>query len=211
MTTIYQELKQFSTHFKPINLSFHQYLLDTDEAVLFHTGNVQQAAALLPQLKDALNNKNLSYVFVSHFEADECGGLSQILEHFPGAKVVCSEVTARQLSGFGIINDAIIKKPGEKLMTNEYELEFLSYPSEMHSWEGLLAIENKRGIFFSSDLMIRFGESAGVVVDSDWNKEIDNIRSDQVADPEQREKLKQALKQLKPKFVATGHGPCLKL
>lgn len=211
MSIIDQNLHQFSTYIQPINLSFHQYLLSTDEPLLLHTGNIQQATALVPQLKAVLNGKTLKYIFVSHFEADECGGLSHILEHFPEAKPICSETTARQLSGFGLVNEVITKKPGEKLITNAYDLEFFSYPSEMHLWEGLLAMENQRGIFFSSDLMIRFGEANGSILESNWHTEINNIRSEQVPDPLRRAQLQQTLTQLNPRFVATGHGPCLKL
>ena len=206
-----KDLHQFSTHIPQIGLSFHQYLLLTDEPLLIHTGSVQQAQVMLPQLKKALNGKSLNYIFISHFESDECGGLSLILEHFPKAKTICSETTARQLSGFGLINDVIIKTPGEKLNTDDYELEFFSYPSEMHLWEGLLVMENKRGIFFSSDLMIRFGEEMGISQESNWQDEINNIRPEQVPDPERRAALQQTFLQLNPSFVATGHGPCLKL
>ena len=211
MTLLNQDIHQFSTYIPPINLSFHQYLLSTDEPLLLHTGNTEQATALIPQLKDVLKHKDLKYIYISHFESDECGGLSLILEHFPGAKPICSEVTARQLSGFGLANDVLIKKPGEKLITNDYELEFLTYPSEMHLWEGLLVMETRRRVFFSSDLMIRFGEADGTVIDSDWHTEIDNIGPDQVPNPERRVQLQQTLRQLNPAFVATGHGPCLKL
>jgi flavorubredoxin len=206
-----EDLHQFSTYIPQINLTFHQYLLLGDEPILIHTGNVKQAEAMLPQLKVALNGKDLKYIFISHFESDECGGLAVILKHFPKAKPICSQTTAQQLSGFGLINDAIVKKPWEKLRTNDYELEFFSYPSEMHLWEGLLAIENRRGIFFSSDLMIGFGEQMGTVKESNWNTEINNIRPEQMPDSEGRVQLQQTLVQLNPSFVATGHGPCLKL
>ena len=33
------------------------------------------------------------------------------------------------------INHTIVKQLGEKLTTNAYELELLSYPSEMNLWE----------------------------------------------------------------------------
>jgi flavorubredoxin len=206
-----EDLHQFSTYIRQINLTFHQYLLLADEPILIHTGNVKQAEAMLPQLKVALNGKDLKYIFISHFESDECGGLAVILKHFPKAKPICSQTTAQQLSGFGLINDAIVKKPWEKIKTNDYELEFFSYPSEMHLWEGLLAIENRRGIFFSSDLMIGFGEQIGTVKESNWNTEINNIRPEQMPDSEGRVQLQQTLVQLNPSFVATGHGPCLKL
>lgn len=205
------DLHQFSTYIPQINLSFHQYLLLADEPILVHTGNIKQAEAMLPQLKAALGGKDLKYVFISHFESDECGGLATILKHFPNAKPVCSQTTAQQLFGFGLMNEAVIKKPGEKLKTNDYELEFLSYPSEMHLWEGLLALENMRGIFFSSDLMMSFGEEIGTIKNSDWHTEINNIRPEQVPDSEKRAQLQQTLLQLNPSFVAVGHGSCLKL
>ena len=211
MAVINQDLYQFSSYVKQINLTFHQYLLSSDEPLLVHTGNVMQAEALLPQLKAALNGKDLKYIFISHFEADECGGLSVILEHFPEAETICSEVTARQLNGFGIKAKVITKKAGEKLTTDSYELEFIGYPSEMHLWDGLLIIENRRGIFFSSDLMFAVGEEIGTVKESKWNIEVNNIKPEQVPDSNKLEQLQQTLRQLNPNFIATGHGPCLKL
>ncbi len=208
---ITHDLYQYSTYVNQINLSFHQYLLMGDEPVLFHTGNAEQAEALIPWLEEKLGKKKLKYIFVSHFESDECGGLTLILERFPDAVMVCPEVTARQFIGFGYKLNTLIKKPGEKLVSDSFELEFISYPSEMHLWEGLLAIENRRGIFFSSDIMIRFGESGGKVVDSDWKTEIDNISSAQIPDPNLLIQLQTALRKYDPSFVATGHGPCLRL
>jgi hypothetical protein len=58
--------------------------------------------------------------------------------------------------------------------------------------------------------MIRFGEANKTIVESDWETEINSIRPDQIPDPERLIQLQQTLRQLKPKFVATGHGPCLK-
>ncbi|MFW2489543.1 MBL fold metallo-hydrolase [Clostridium chromiireducens] len=211
MTVIYNDLHQFSNYVQPINLTFHQYLLSADDPLLVHTGNIHQAEALIPQLKEALNGKELKYIFISHFEGDECGGLGIILEHFPQAKPICSEVTARQLSGFGITDEFIIKRDGERLTTNEYELEFINYPSEMHLWGGLLILENKRNIFFSSDLMFNLGEASGTVVESNWDDEVNNISHEQVPDSNERAELQQNLLKLNPKFIATGHGQCIKL
>ena len=211
MSAIYEDLYQFSSYIPPIDLSFHQYLLLTEEPILVHTGSMQQAEALALQLKAILLDRALKYIFISHFESDECGGLSILLKHFPEAKPICSEITARQLSGFGITNDALVKKPGEKLNIGDGELEFISYPSEMHLWEGLLLAENTRGIFFSSDLVFRLGKANGSVIEGNWQAEVDNISALQVPDKQGREKLQQALTQLNPKFVAVGHGPCIKL
>lgn len=211
MHEILKDLYQFSSYVPPIDLSFHQYLLLADEPLLVHTGSVQQAEALVPELKAALGDRTLRYIFISHFESDECGGLSLLLKHFPDARPVCSEVTSRQLSGFGITNAAIAKKSGEKLVFGNCELEFISYPSEMHLWEGLLLMENKRGIFFSSDLVFRPGKGAGVVLEGNWQEEVNGITPQQIPDPGRKEKLQQVLTGFKPRFVAAGHGQCLKL
>ena len=210
MSIIYNDLYQFNSYIPPINLSFHQYLLLTDEPVLVHTGSIDQTKMLIPQLKEVLGDKKLKYIFVSHFESDECGGLSLLLKNFPEAKAICSEITARQLIGFGITDEAIIKKPGEKLMSSDYELEFISYPSEVHLWEGILLMENKRGIFFSSDLIFGMGDANGEIIDGNWQKEVDSITLVQIPSTEQRAKVQQTLSKLKPKFAAVGHGQCLK-
>lgn len=209
MKTISRDLYQFSTYIEPINLTFHQYLLFCSEPVLFHTGNMRQASALVPQLKSVLAGIPLKYIFISHFEADECGGLSYLMFHFPEATPICSEVTTRQLTGFGIAEEIIIKKPGEKLSNKDFDLQFFSYPSEMHLWEGLLTMESKRKIFFSSDLMLKFGKANGEIIESNWQDEIKNITSEQVPDPFLRERLQRTLTPLEPVFIATGHGPCI--
>ena len=208
---IFTGLYQFSSYVPLIDLSFHQYLLEGDEPVLIHTGNIDQTRSLLQKLEAVLGSRKLKYIFGSHFEADEFGGLRVILDRYPDVKAVCSKVSSRQLSGFGFDVETLVKNPGERLSTGSYDLEFISYPSEMHLWEGLLAVEHKHGIFFSADLMIRRGESAGVAVDSNWKDEVTGITADQSPNAEQRQKLKDTLLKLSPKFVATGHGPCLNL
>lgn len=211
MSEIYKDLYQFSTYVKPIDLTFHQYLLLGDESMLVHTGNDEQALRLIPEVKTLLAGRPLKHIFISHFEADECGGLASVLKAFPEALPLCSEVTARQLSGFGITHKAVTKKAGEKLVLPGAEYEFISYPSEMHLWEGLLMTENTRGIFFSSDLMIRFGDARGTVIDGNWNEEVEGITAAQAPDDEKRKVLQGTLSKLKVKFVATGHGPSLKV
>lgn len=210
MSAIYEDLYQFSSYVPAIDLSFHQYLLMGDEPMLIHTGSVQAAEALLPKLKEVLGERKLKYIFVSHFESDECGGLAYILKHFPDAVTICSRETANQLKGFGIINNAVTKMPGEIIICNGSEFEFIGYPSEVHLWEGLLLIENKRGIFFSSDLVFQFGKASGIVKEGNWQSEIENISSFQIPDKEARVKLQETLLKLNPKLVAAGHGPCLK-
>ncbi len=211
MTQIYKELYQFTHVMQPIKLSMHQYLLLTEEPVLVQTGSVRQTRETLPQIKQLLGGKTIKYILVSHFESDECGGLSLVMEEYPDAVTICSEVTARQLMGFGITNKFETKKPGDKFLGKDFEFDIISYPSEMHMWEGILFVENKRVIFFSSDLMFGMGENHGQVVENTWSEAIKSSGVENIPDQEMQNKLIQDLKLLNPKFVASGHGPCIKI
>jgi flavorubredoxin len=208
---ILDNLYMFNSLNEQINLSFNQYLLLGEESILFHTGSHQQAQEILPGIKALLDGRSLNYIFVSHFESDECGGLTFLLSHFPEAKTICSPVTARQLLGFGFNNELEIKNPGETLKVSACSLDFISYPSEMHLWEGLLVVESKQGILFSSDLFIRFGNLSETIITANWEDEIKGIESHQIPSPEARKTIQETLLKLPLNYVAPGHGPVLKL
>lgn len=206
---ILDDLQMFSSYNGFINLSFNQYLLLGSEPLLIHTGSKDQTAAILPRIKELLGEKPLSYIFISHFESDECGGLGLLKECYPEAKPVCSQVTARQLMGFGLATDIMTKASGDTLETTDYTLSFLSYPSEMHLWEGLLAFEKKRGLLFSSDLFIRFGELNEQLIKANLDEEIQGITLEKIPSQDALEKTKDALNTLPVKYIVPGHGPCL--
>lgn len=206
MIPIYNDLYQFNSYVEPIDLTFNQYLLLSDEPTLIHTGDVNQVLNVIANLKEILNDKSLSYIFISHFEADECGGLTTLLKEYPEAIVVCSYVTLRQLKGFGIEANFLAKNSGESLITNASELQFISYPSEMHLWEGLFAYEQRRKIFFSSDTMISFGKYNNNVEKSSWQDLVNSISTTQIPDLAKLEETKSLLRNLDVDFVASGHG-----
>ena len=211
MKQIYPDLYQFTSLLEPMKLSIHQYLLLTEEPILIQTGDVTHAETSLSQIKELLNGKLIKYILISHFESDECGGLSKVLQEYPEAIPVCSEVTARQLLGFGLAQKVEIKKPGDVFSGKDFDFKILSYPSEMHMWEGLLFNETKRGIFFSSDLMFQMGENHGNVIESNWEEAIKNSGANQLPNIEMQDKLVKAMETISPKFVASGHGPCIKI
>ncbi len=105
-------------------------------------------------LAEVVDIKQISYIFISHFESDECGSLCNFLGLNPGLIPVCSAVTAHQLQGFGLHDSAQVVKPGDELALGKRHLRFISYPSEMHLWERLLAYETTDKILFSSDLFV---------------------------------------------------------
>jgi flavorubredoxin len=203
------DLIQFQSYAPHIDLTFNQYLLAGASPMLVHAGDERHARQLGEPLAAALKGQALSYIFISHFESDECGGLPFWLDKYPAAIPVCSEVTARQLDGFDICRGPLIEKPGEVLDIDGFTLQFVSYPSEMHLWEGLLAFETRRKVLFSADLFIQFGRGAGEPRALEWEKEIELISPRQLPSPDARSTLQAALRKLPVDLVAPGHGPFL--
>ncbi|KNF08499.1 putative metallo-beta-lactamase family protein [Gottschalkia purinilytica] len=208
---ILDDFYKFTTENKAIPLTFNQYLILGDEPLLVHTGSVQQTKELVPKIKVLLDGQDLKYVFVSHFEYDECGGLEYLLSHFPNVKTICSAITLRQLVGFGFTNEVIVKKPNEILETKNFKLKFIAYPSEAHLWEGLLAIDLDRKIFFSSDIFIKMNNIFEKEARSNWKYEVDNLNNKDIPSIDELKTLQNNLRDIDVKYIATGHGPFLKL
>lgn len=211
MKEIQKNLYQFSTYVPPINLSFKQYLFKSDEALLIHTGSFQGAEKLLEKTKKVLGEQEIKYIFLSHFEADECGALAKILQLYPQAQVLASEISARQLLGFGLLDKVEVKKAGEIMKIVGEEYKFLAYPSEMHLWEGLLLLNLDRKILFSSDLFMTFGDCAEEEQELSLKEALTLIQKENIADEEKRKKLIQDLEAENIAYIASGHGKIYKI
>ena len=208
---IFDDFYEFSSINEGFPITFNQYLLLGEESLLFHTGNSSHVKLLVPMLKKLLGDKSLEYVFISHFESDECGGLSHLLSHFPNVKAICSQITAMQLRGFGFTNELLIKKPNDIFESKNFKLKFIGYPSEMHLWEGLLTLELDRQLLFSSDLFIKRDQMFEKMAESNWKDEVNSISLQQIPSQDALILLQKTLRDINVKYIATGHGPFLKL
>lgn len=132
---------QFSAYIPPLNFTIHQYLLASDPAVLFAAGTAAQAGNILPRIKAILGDRPLKYIFVSHLESDECGGLSVFLKAYPDVNVLCFSLCARELPGFGYKGQVLVGNPDAALTDKNIELQLFNYPSEVHLQDGLVCCE----------------------------------------------------------------------
>ena len=190
--------------------TFNQFLLKDEKNILIHTGAVAQFKGVAESLREVVDIKQISYLFISHFESDECGALCNFLGYNANLIPVCSAVTARQLQGFGIHGSPRIVKPGDELALGKHKLSFISYPSEMHLWEGLLAYDPVDKILFSSDLFV--DREAGEAVIKHVNRaEVLKIEAMSIPSDEGRNKCQAAIDQLEIHLVAVGHSPVLDL
>ncbi|MBP2651472.1 MAG: lactamase [Firmicutes bacterium] len=210
MNLIYNDLYQFSIHIPPMQFTIHQYLLMCADPILVSTGTMQQAEHILPEIKKLLKGQTLKYILVSHMESDECGGLIAFQKEYPDVITVCSQLCARELPGFGYNGKILAKKQDDLLDGNGFSLKFIDYPSEVHLQNGLAFYEENSKIFFSGDLMLRFGDAVGKTMDSFWKEEIAAIDLERIPNAEKLEVLQKSLLQLNPDLIAVGHGFCIK-
>lgn len=201
----------FNSYVDAIDLSFNQFLVLTPIPMLIHTGAIDRTEVLIPKIQEVIGSRPLEYVFISHFESDECGGLALLKNYYPQIKAICSQITARQVMGFGITSNIAVVNPQDKMKIGDSLFEFISYPSEIHLWEGLIMVEANQGILYSSDLFIRTGKIQKPMENSEINEEIKNINLQNVPSQEALERLKKDLLALQLKYLMPGHGPCLKL
>lgn len=207
---IYKDLYQFTQELSFMNFTIHQYLLLTKEPILICTGTYEQAEYILPKIKKILGDKKLKYILVPHIESDECGGLAVFLKEYPDVITICSQIGARELPGFGYKGEVIFKEQGDILNGNDFSIRCVDYPSEVHLQNGLVFFEEKRKIFFSSDLMLSFGNATGKTIDSLWETEVKNITLQSVPNEEKLNTLRNHLSDFEPKFIAAMHGFCIK-
>lgn len=211
MNEIIHDFYQFSTYIPPIDFTIHQYLLATDPSILFASGTCHEAEENIPVIRNILGDRPLKYLFIAHMESDEAGGISAIKKAWPEVIILCGNLCARELPGYGYQGKIKAFKGGEELKDGDLDLEFLDYPSEVHLQNGLLAFERNSGILYSSDLFLRFGNGTGKTLETSWEKEVNEIPEERVPNEKARVTLKKELLKIKPEYVAVGHGTVLRI
>lgn len=203
-------LYQFTEMKGKMSLPMHQYLLASGPSVLFATGSCAQAEWILPEVVRILGGKPLGYLFVSHFESCECGGLGVFKKKFPDMTVICSNFMANELPGFGYRGRIVVGDEGRGFEDGDIRLRFFRLPVEVHHRDGLLTYEENTGTFFTSDLVLRDIKTGDKIVEGRWENEVASIDSSDIHDDAKRERLKSSMLTVSPKFVATGCGPCVR-
>lgn len=207
VTEIWQDTYLVSTYYEDRGLAFNQYVVDADEPLLVHTGGADMIDDVVAGVEQIVPIEDLSYALASHFEADECGALSGLLERNPDLRPVGSKTTARQLAGFGIHEDTLVRSGGESLDLGDRSLELIDYPAEMHLWSGLLAYDPASEGLFSADVFRRRGTVEELIVHE--SLDLSDIPVDRCPAAGPRATLVERLAELDPRRVAPGHGPVL--
>jgi flavorubredoxin len=147
--------------------NFNQYLIVDDEPMLFHTGLRRMFPLVREAISSVLPVERLRYVGLSHFEADECGALNELLAVAPEAVPVCSRVAA--LVSLGDYADRAPRAlaDGEDLALGRHTMRWFDTPHMPHAWECGLMLDVTTRTFFCGDLFTQGGAGEVALTESD--------------------------------------------
>ncbi len=190
------------------NFNFNQYLIADEQPLLFHTG----PRGLFPLVSEAIGKvlpvSSLRYVAFSHVEADECGGLNQLLAAAPAAVPVCSQ-TAAMVS----VND-LADRParaladGELLSLGAKTLRWIDAPHVPHGWENGFMFETATRTLLCGDLFTQGGNGTVALTESDILGPSEAFRApmDYFAHAPHTTAMLEKLAREQPQVLACMHG-----
>jgi flavorubredoxin len=151
----------------PAGFTFNQFLIDDDEPLLFHTG----LRGMFPLVREAIDAvvpvSRLRYLGISHFEADECGALNELLEVAPHAVPICSAV-AKMVSVDDVADrEAMCLGEGEQLSLGRHTVEWIDAPHLPHGWDCGYLFERESSTLFCGDLFTQPGADHLPLIESD--------------------------------------------
>jgi flavorubredoxin len=192
----------------PGGFSFNQYLIRDEEPLLFHTG----PRALLSQVKTAIAAampiERLRYVSFSHFEADECGTLNQLLALAPRAQPLCGQIAALVSIGDLADRPPVAMNDGETRALGRHRVRWLDAPHLPHGWDCGYLFEETTATLLCGDLLTQPGPGAEPLTHGDILSPSDAFRRqmDYFAHSPQSAALLAKLAATRPQRLACMHG-----
>jgi len=192
----------------PGGFTFNQFLIDDEAPLLFHTGPRALFGATRAAVATVLPVERLRYVALSHFEADECGALSEFLAAAPDAVPVCSRVAAMTSVNDQAARPAKALADGERLELGRRTVEWYDTPHLPHGWECGYLGELSTKTLFCGDLFTQPGAGMAAVTDGDILGPSEAMRSqmDYFAHAPNTAALLERLASTEPKTLACMHG-----
>jgi flavorubredoxin len=146
----------------PDGFTFNQFLIRTDEPMLFHCGHRGMFPLIAAALARVIRVDKLRWVSFGHVEADESGAMNQWLAAAPHAQIVHGAL-ACDIS----LNDLADRPPrpladDETLDLGGKRMRFLATPHVPHGWEAGCFYEETAGTLFCGDILTHTGDGPAI-------------------------------------------------
>jgi flavorubredoxin len=192
----------------PGGFSFNQYLIVDEDPLLFHTGPRRMFPLVREAIAAVMPVERLRWVGFSHFEADECGALNDLLAAAPKAQPLCGRVAAMVS-----VSDVADRPPraladGETVDLGRARVRWLDTPHLPHAWECGYLFEETGRTLLCGDLFTQPGAEHPPVTEGDVLGPSETMRAamDYFAHAPATRPLLAKLAETKPRTLACMHG-----
>lgn len=192
----------------PGGFSFNQYLIVDDQPLLFHTGPRRMAPLVQEAIAAVLPLERLRFVGLSHVEADECGGLNELLALAPLAQPLCSRVAAMVSVNDLADRPARALADGELLQLGKTRVRWLDTPHLPHGWDCGYLLEETTSTLLCGDLFTQPGAVNPPITEGDILGPSEAMRgaTDYFAHSEGTRELLEKVAATQPRTLACMHG-----
>ncbi len=157
----------------PAGMSYNNYVIIDDKTCLMDGIDDAVTRQFMENLDHVLNGRTLDYMVVHHMEPDHCSAIPELLQKYPGMKIVASQKAIRMIDQFYHLKvDAIPVKEKDTLDLGKHKLTFIAAPM-VHWPEVMMSYECSEGIFFSADAFGAFGAMSGNIFadEVEWERD----------------------------------------
>lgn len=188
--------------------TFNQYLVTDDDPLLFHTGPRRMFPLVRDAIVSVMRIEKLRYVGLSHFEADECGAMNELLAAAPSAVPVCGQVAAMVSVNDVADRPARALADGEVLTLGRHRVRWLDTPHVPHAWECGFLHEEATRTFLCGDLFTQAGARHVPITEADILGPSEECRAglDYYAHAPSTRPTLERLAELQPTTLACMHG-----
>jgi flavorubredoxin len=192
----------------PGGFRFNQYLIEDDEALLFHTGPRKLFAVVREAVGRVMPVERLRYISFSHFEADECGSLNEFLAAAPSAVPLCGQVAALVSINDVADREARALADGEIVTLGRRRVQWFDTPHMPHAWECGVLFEQTTGTLLCSDLFTEGGADHPPVTEADILEPSERFRMqmDYYSHAKNGPQILIRLAETRPTMLARMHG-----
>jgi flavorubredoxin len=141
----------------PGGFTFNQYLLRDEAPLLFHTGPRRMFPLVREAIAAVLPVESLAFIASSHFEADECGALNELLAVAPRAVALGSKVAV--MISLADIADRAPRAlaDGERLSLGRHVVRWQDTPHLPHGWDCGYLFDETSGALLCGDIFTQGG------------------------------------------------------
>lgn len=156
-----------SQYVVPNGVSYNSYVILDEKVAVMDTVDARKGEEWMNNLEQALGQRGVDYLIVSHMEPDHAANIQKLAEKYPEMIVVGNAKTFPMLGQFFDIDlseRSLVVKEGDVLKLGSHELTFVMAPM-VHWPEVMVSYESSEKILFSAD---GFGKFGALDTEEDW-------------------------------------------